>query len=403
MRICLVSETWSPDINGVAHTLEQLSDELQRRGHALQLIRPHPISAPPLRTAGLEAELRVRAIPMPGYREVRLGVPATRAIMRLWRQQRPDVVYLATQGPLGWSALRAARRLSIPVVGGWHTNFDHYCRDYGLPWLAPLVTRRLRTFHNRCAATLVPTRRQADELAARGFENLRVMGRGIDGERFSPLHRDPELRRYWGSDEHRPVALHVGRLAPEKNLDLLRETFLAMLDARPDLTLVVVGDGPGRPALQRALPDAHFTGFIDRAALVRHYASADLFVFPSISETWGNVVLEAMASGLAVVAFRHAAGAELIDDDVNGLSLSMGDAAGFRATAARLCRQSARCARLRGSSSRTSGSSTRTRARCRTKCRSRKGRQSQDRTQRRRAEEYRQRSTAVRRRKALFR
>lgn len=346
MRICLVSETWSPDINGVAHTLGQLGRELHCHGHALQLIRPRPVTADAPRAEGMEAELRVRAVPMPGYREVRFGLPATRTIMRLWRQQRPDVVYLATQGPLGWSAQRAARLLSIPVVGGWHTNFDHYCRDYGLPWLAPLVTRRLRTFHNRCAATLVPTRRQAGELAARGFENLRVMGRGIDGERFSPVHRDPELRRRWGSDEHRPVALHVGRLAPEKNLDLLRETFLTMLDARPDLTLVVVGDGPGRATLQRALPDAHFTGFIDRDALVRHYASADLFVFPSISETWGNVVLEAMASGLGVVAFRHAAGAELIDDDINGVSLPVGDEAGFREAAVRLCQQPARYARL---------------------------------------------------------
>ncbi|PXX95520.1 glycosyltransferase family 4 protein [Halomonas sp. LBP4] len=346
MRICLVSETWSPDINGVAHTLGQLGRELHRHDHALQLIRPRPVAADAPRAEGMEAELRVRAVPLPGYREVRFGLPATRAIVRLWHQQRPDVVYLATQGPLGWSAQRAARLLSIPVVGGWHTNFDHYCRDYGLPWLAPLVTRRLRTFHNRCAATLVPTRRQAGALAARGFENLRVMGRGIDGERFSPVHRDPGLRRHWGGDEHRPVALHVGRLAPEKNLDLLRETFLAMLDARPDLTLVVVGDGPGRATLQRALPDAHFTGFIDRDALVRHYASADLFVFPSISETWGNVVLEAMASGLGVVAFRHAAGAELIDDDINGVSLPVGDEAGFREAAVRLCQQPARYARL---------------------------------------------------------
>ncbi|MDI5933011.1 glycosyltransferase family 4 protein [Halomonas kalidii] len=347
MRISLVSETWSPDINGVAHTLGQLAGELRRRDHVLQLIRPRPVAAgAPRADAMMEAELQVAGIPMPGYPEVRFGLPATRAILRLWRQQRPDVVYLATQGPLGWSAQRVARRLSIPVVGGWHTNFDHYCRDYGLPWLAPLVTRRLRAFHNRCATTLVPTRQQAGDLAAKGFENLRVMGRGIDGERFSPTHRDPELRRRWGSDDHRPVALHVGRLAPEKNLPLLRETFLAMLDARPDLTLVVVGDGPGRQALQRALPDAHFTGFIDQQALVRHYASADLFVFPSVSETWGNVVPEAMASGLSVVAFRQAAGAELIDDDINGVSLPMGDEAGFREAAARLCRQPARYARL---------------------------------------------------------
>ena len=346
MRICLVSETWSPEINGVAHTLGQLSREMRRRGVALQLIRPRPAHGTTPRAEGMEAELRVRGLGLPGYRQVRIGLPATAAIQRLWRQQRPTAVYLATQGPLGWSALRAAERLGIPVISGWHTNFDHYCRDYGLPWLAPLVMRRLRHFHNRTATTLVPTQAQAEALAGQGISRVRVMARGIDGECFSPAHRSTALRRSWGCDDHQPVALHVGRLAAEKNLDLLRDTFAAMQAARPDLSLVVVGDGPGRAALQRALPQAHFTGFIDRDELVRYYASADLFVFPSISETWGNVVLEAMASGLAVVTFRHAAGAELIDDDHNGVSLAVGDEAGFQEAATALCQQPARYARL---------------------------------------------------------
>ncbi|HSP58387.1 MAG TPA: glycosyltransferase family 1 protein [Halomonas sp.] len=346
MRIALVSETWSPDINGVAHTLKQIGNEVRSRGHALQLIRPRPADGSLSCADGMEYELQVRGISVPSYREVRFGMPATRAILRLWREQRPDVVYLATQGPLGWSAQRAAHRLSIPVVGGWHTNFHHYCADYGLAWLTPLVWQRLRTFHNRCAATLVPTRQQANSLSDQGIDHLRVMARGIDGECFSPAKRDPALRQRWGADAHSPVALHVGRLAPEKNLDQLRDTFHAMLDACPDLTLVIVGDGPGRQALQKALPEAHFTGFIDPESLTRHYASADIFVFPSLSETWGNVVLEAMASGLAVVAYRHAAGDELIESDVNGVSLPIDDAAGFREAAARLCLEPARYARL---------------------------------------------------------
>lgn len=232
------------------------------------------------------------------------------------------------------------------MLSGWHTNFDHYCRDYGVAWLAPLVTRRLRHFHNRCEATLVPTHRQASALTGKGFKRVGVMARGIDGEHFVPDHRDTALRQTWGSGEHRPVALYVGRLAPEKNLDLLRDTFTAMRAARPDMGLVVVGDGPGREDLQNALPEAHFTGFIDRQSLARHYASADLFLFPSVSETWGNVVLEAMASGLAVVAFRHAAGSELIEDDVNGVSLAVGDDAGFCEAAVTLCQQPARYGRL---------------------------------------------------------
>ncbi|ATJ82891.1 glycosyltransferase family 4 protein [Halomonas beimenensis] len=345
MRICLVSETWSPDINGVAHTLGRLSEELRQQGHDLQLVRPRPAGGRH-RATGMSAELQVPGFALPGYREVRLGLPAARRIRRLWEAERPDAVYVATEGPLGWSALAEAQRLRVPVVGGWHTNFDHYCRDYGVAWLRPLVLRRLRVFHNRCGATLVPTRAQAEALAARGFERVRVMARGIEGERFSPAHRDPALRAAWGSDAHRPVALYVGRLAVEKNLDLLRDTFAAMLEARPDMSLVVVGDGPGRAGLEKALPQARFTGFVPPEALARHYASADLFIFPSISETWGNVVLEAMASGLAVVAFRHAAGAELIDDDVNGVSRAVGDETGFREAAVALCQQPARYARL---------------------------------------------------------
>jgi len=346
VRICLVTDTWPPDINGVAHTLAQLADALRQRGVALQLIRPRPADADAPRTAGMQAELRVVGVSLPGYRQVRLGLPATATIQRLWREQRPTAVYLATQGPLGWSALRAAKRLGIPVVSGWHTHFNHYCHAYGLGWLAPVVMRRLCHFHNRTAATLVPTGAQAEALAGQGVRNTRVMGRGIDGVRFSPCRRDPALRAAWGSDAHRPVALYVGRLAAEKNLALLRDTFTTMMAARPDIALVVVGDGPGRAALQRALPQAHFTGFVEATQLAAVYASADLFLFPSVSETWGNVVLEAMASGLAVVAFRHAAAATLIDDGVNGISLPLGDEAGFQEAAVTLCQQPSRCARL---------------------------------------------------------
>ncbi|MGM0913649.1 MAG: glycosyltransferase family 4 protein [Pseudomonadota bacterium] len=344
MRICLVSETWTPEVNGVAHTLAQLSRELVARGHRLELIRPRPLV--PGAAEGLAAELQVPGVAVPGYRQVRFGLPAARRITRRWRESPPDAIYLATQGPLGWSAQRAARRLGLPVVAGWHTNFDHYCRDYGVPWLAPLVEARLRTFHNRCAATLVPTRAQADDLRRRGFQGLRCMARGIDGTRFDPGYRDEALRRRWGAGPHTPVALHVGRLAPEKNLALLRDSFQAMRAAHPELRLVIVGDGPSRRYLERSLPEAHFTGFVSPELLARHYASADLFLFPSLSETWGNVLLEAMASGLGVVAFRHAAGAEVIDDGHNGLSVAAGDEAGFRDAAVALCQHPARWAQL---------------------------------------------------------
>ncbi|MDR5902323.1 glycosyltransferase family 4 protein [Halomonas icarae] len=344
MHICLVSETWTPEVNGVAHTLAQLSGELLARGHQLQLIRPRPMA--PGSAEEVAVELQLPGLAVPGYRQVRVGLPSGRRIAQWWRENPPDVVYLATQGPLGWSAQRAARRLGLPVVAGWHTNFDHYCHDYGIPWLAPLVETRLRTFHNRCAATLVPTHSQLDDLRRRGFQGVRCMARGVDGTRFAPGHRDDTLRRRWGAGTHTPVALHVGRLAPEKNLDLLRDSFRAMYAAHPEIRQVIVGDGPSRRSLERSLPEAHFTGFVSPDALARYYASADLFLFPSLSETWGNVLLEAMASGLGVIAFRHAAGAELIDDGRNGLSLDPGDEAGFRDAAVALCQHPARWTRL---------------------------------------------------------
>lgn len=344
MRICMVSETWAPDINGVAHTLNHLSKELERRGVEQQLIRPRPRKAGSV--PSMRDELQVKGYRLPRYTDVQFGHPARRAIVRFWQEQRPDAVYIATEGPLGFAALGAAHRLAIPVVSGLHTNFDQYAVDYGVRWLRAPVTALLRHFHNRTQATLVPTMAQAESLRSVGYRNVHVMGRGIDSTHFHPDQRDVDLRKSWGIEEHQPAVLHVGRLASEKNLDLLARTFQAMRDVRPDLALVLVGDGPQRDMLQRRLPDAIFTGFIDHHALARHYASADLFIFPSLSETYGNVVGEAMASGLGVLAFDYAAASELIENQLNGILVERGDEAGFIDAAVGLCQQPARYAQL---------------------------------------------------------
>lgn len=344
MRLCIVSETWSPDINGVAHTLSRLSCELNRQGVPVDVIRPRPRIAG--NTSRINHELQVARFALPGYTDVQVGLATPASLRRFWRVYRPDVIYLATQGPLGWAARQAARRLNIPLVAGWHTNFDHYCKDYGVAWLASTARRYLRYFHNGCALTLVPTRQQAATLQQRGIRDVNVLSRGLDGERFSPEHRDAALRKRWGVGEHQPVALYVGRLAAEKNLTLLQESLQAMREVRPDIAQVIVGDGPAREQLQKALPDAHFTGFVGQESLARHYASADLFIFPSLSETWGNVVAEAMASGLAVVAYDHAASAELINSGYNGITVPAGNSAAFQQAAVDLCQYPADCARL---------------------------------------------------------
>lgn len=344
MRLCIVSETWSPDINGVAHTLSRLSCELNRQGVPVDVIRPRPRIAG--NTSRINHELQVARFALPGYTDVQVGLATPASLRRFWRVYRPDVIYLATQGPLGWAARQAARRLNIPLVAGWHTNFDHYCKDYGVAWLASTARRYLRYFHNGCALTLVPTRQQAATLQQRGIRDVNVLSRGLDGERFSPEHRDAALRKRWGVGEHQPVALYVGRLAAEKNLTLLQESLQAMREVRPDIAQVIVGDGPAREQLQKALPDAHFTGFVGQESLARHYASADLFIFPSLSETWGNVVAEAMASGLAVVAFDHAASAELINSGYNGITVPAGNSVAFQQAAVELCQHPADYARL---------------------------------------------------------
>ncbi len=344
MRLCIVSETWSPDINGVAHTLSRLSCELNRQGVPVDVIRPRPQVAG--NTTRINHELHVSRFALPGYTDVQVGLVRPATLRRFWRTHRPDIIYLATQGPLGWAARQAARRLNIPLVAGWHTNFDHYCKDYGVAWLASTTRRYLRYFHNGCALTLVPTHQQAKALQRQGIRDVHVLSRGLDGERFSPAHRDTQLRQRWGVSEHQPVALYVGRLAAEKNLTLLQESFQAIREVRPDIAQVIVGDGPARAQLEKALPDAHFSGFVGQEALARHYASADLFIFPSLSETWGNVVAEAMASGLAVVAYDHAASAELINSGHNGITVPAGNSAAFQQAAVELCQHPADYARL---------------------------------------------------------
>ncbi len=331
MFISLVTETYAPDINGVATTLAQLHGALIAAGHEVEVVCPRGKTPRDAINA-----LEVPGLPLPFYPEVRLGLPARRRLRQRWQSARPDLVHIATEGPLGYAALREAERLGLPVTSSLHTNFHTYTRDYRVGWLSQPVMRYLRWFHNRTALTFIPTEQQSAELAALDFARLVVLGRGVDTQLFSPERRDPVLRRQWqGSHapQDPPVALHVGRLAPEKNLDLLIASFQAMRLENPALVAVIVGDGPERNRLEKALPWAVFVGMQRGEALATHYASADLFIFPSLSETFGNVVLEAMASGLTVVSFDYAAGNRLIVDRHSGYLTPLRDDDAFIATA----------------------------------------------------------------------
>jgi glycosyltransferase involved in cell wall biosynthesis len=329
LRVALVTETYPPEVNGVAATIARVVDGLRQRGHELQLLRPRQESAQTEDDGERYSEVLLRGLPIPRYPQLKLGLPARRALLQRWSARRPDVVHIVTEGPLGWSALQAALQLKLPVVSDFRTNFHAYSRHYGVGWLRGPVMAYLRKFHNRTACTMVPTEPLRVELTAAGFKGLRVVARGVDAQRFNPARRSDALRAQWGAGPDTTVALCVGRLAPEKNLGLVLDAAAGMRAAQPSLRLVMVGDGPERARLQQRCPEAVFSGQRHGDDLAVHYASADVFLFPSTTETFGNVVPEAMASGLAVLAYRHAAAGELLRHGDNGLLVALDDIAGF--------------------------------------------------------------------------
>lgn len=225
--------------------------------------------------------------------------------------------------------MRTANRLGIPVSSSFHTRFDACPRHYGVPMLAPMVRSYLRRVHQRSAATLAPTDALMQELRNMGIHTTRWLRRAVDTTLFHPNRRDEALRLDWGVDAATPVVLYLGRIVAEKNLDLAVETFRAIQQCVPKARYVWIGDGPARAALQAANPDFIFVGEQRGEALARHVASADLFPFPSLSETFGNVIIECLAAGLPVVAFAEAAAREHLTDGVNGYRIEAGDAVGF--------------------------------------------------------------------------
>jgi len=325
LEIAFVTETYPPEVNGVAMTVGRLVDGLRQRGHRVEVLRPRQGEA----DAGGEHEVPFAGVALPGYPGLQFGLPAGGALRRRWRQRRPDLVHVVTEGPLGWSAVGAARRLGIPVTSGFHTNFDRYSVHYGMGWLRPAVAAYLRMLHRRTRATLVPTAALAAELAGEGVPGVRVVGRGVDTALFDPARRSAGLRATWDATGEGPVCLYVGRMAPEKNLALVEKCFAALQVWHPAARLVWVGDGPSARQLALDHPEQHFAGMRHGEDLAAHYASADLFLFPSLSETYGNVVAEAMASGVPVVAYRSAAAAELVVDGGNGRVVAPGDEKAF--------------------------------------------------------------------------
>jgi len=333
MRIAVVTETYPPEVNGVALTVQNLVAGMAEDGHDIHLVRPFQPGVSTLPPSKPIHEVLVRGAALPKYPGLRFGFPAGGKLAQLFTSQRPDAVYVATEGPLGWSAVRAARRFGIPVATGFHTRFDTYAGAYGLGPLTPFVRYWLRRLHNASGATVVPTPELREWLERHGFQRVRVVARGVDSLLFDPARRRQKLRDRWGIPEGGLAVIYLGRIAAEKNLGLAIEAFRKIRERRADARFVWVGTGPVAARLAREHPDFVFVGLRLGEDLAEHFASADLFLFPSLTETFGNVTLEAMASGVPTIAFDYGAARAYLRDREHGRLVPLADPAAFVAAA----------------------------------------------------------------------
>jgi glycosyltransferase involved in cell wall biosynthesis len=342
-----VTETYPPEINGVAFTLAHLVNGLRQQAHRVSVVRPRQQNFDGPCCSYDPAATLVPGLALSGYKGLHVGLPASGVLRRTWIRHRPDVVYVATEGPLGWSAVRVARELEIPIFSGFHTNFHSYSGHYHLGWLRFLILRYLSGFHNRTSGTIVASADLRDRLQTIGVKNVSVIGRGVDSRLFTPKRRSSALRHTWCASEGDLVALYVGRLAPEKNLELAIASYRTMQRVNNAVKFVIVGDGPLRAALQKKHPDLIFCGVQKGEELAKRYASADIFLFPSETETFGNVTLEAMASGLVVVAYDYAAAHMHITHGETGVLVPYGDSQAFVRAAGKLAYEPQSLAKMR--------------------------------------------------------
>lgn len=309
VRVAIVSESFLPDVNGVAGSVARVLEHLHLRGHEALLVTPR---AELTEYAGARVE-RVRSVRLPGYRSFGVGLPSRR-LAGLLADFGPDVVHLASPVALGAHGAAVARRLGVPAVAVYQTDLAGFAERYGLGVTAPLIWWWLARVHGGCARTLAPSPQSCEDLRSQGIPDVYQWGRGVDTGKFSPVHRDPVLRRSLGVGEDQVLVGFVGRIAPEKRLELL-----APLQYLEGCRLVLVGDGPARRGLERLLPRATFTGLLQGAELSAVVASLDIFVHAGASETFCQAVQEALAAGVPVVAPAAGGLPALVRPGSNGL------------------------------------------------------------------------------------
>lgn len=310
MRLLVASDTWAPQLNGVSRTLERLVAAARARGAEVRILTTTDPGA-----ADVDPHVRrERSVPFWAYPQLRLAAPSARELARTLRDWRATLVHVATPFGVGLAARRAARLAGVPLVTSYHTSLSEYARFYHLGAIAPAGWRYLRWFHDAGGRTYCPTLAIASELARHHFRETAIWGRGVDTQHFSPTWRALSTRRALGIGDRELLVSYVGRVAREKGIDTLTRAMQEhrRAGAAPRARLMIVGDGPHLAACRRAAPaDTVFTGRREGRDLARLYAASDLFVFPSITDTFGNVVLEAMASGVPVLAADCAVTREL--------------------------------------------------------------------------------------------
>ncbi|AMW79808.1 glycosyl transferase [Acinetobacter sp. TGL-Y2] len=309
LKIAIVTETWPPELNGVALSLLQICKGLQRLGHKILLIRPDQKQkcldfAP-------NKECLVTGQVIPKYTQMQFGWPQYRKVSKAFDEFMPDIVHVVTEGPLGLAVLQSAKSKNIPISSGFHSAFQDFSRFYDLAFLVKPIQHYLKWFHNNTQLTCVPSQDTAQAILDFGVTcPIEVIKTGVDVEKFSPVFKSSAQRRKWGACENTTVMLYVGRISPEKEIQLLIDTYISMRrEPERKLKLVIVGEGPDRVRLEKYSQTAGviFTGSLTGNVLAEVFASADVFVFASQVETFGNVILEAMASALPVVAYDYAA------------------------------------------------------------------------------------------------
>ena len=327
MRVALVSGSYNYIKDGVALTLNRLVDFLLRSGVEVLVF------APVARTPAFEsvgAVVPVTSIPLPFRSEYRvaLGLPA--GARKHLEDFAPHIIHIATPDLLGYAALKFARANGLPVVASYHTRYETYLRHYGLGFAGPLVERYLRSFYEACHELYVPSSSMGERLAADGLQvEMRLWPRGVDANNFRPSRRSLPWRARYGLRADDFVVLFVSRLVREKQLGTLADTLLKLKERGVAHRSVIVGDGPERAWLEKRLPESIFTGFLIGDELATAYASSDVFLFPSDTESFGNVTLEAMASGLPTVCANATGSRSLVAPGVTGFLVETGDCDGF--------------------------------------------------------------------------